>query len=207
VLHVYKRAGESVDGTTATPIAEVADLTVLEVRAQVSPATLVRLRDNMTASVHAAGLDAALPGSIARVSPAVDTTTLLGTVRIRLEPLTAAALTPAATPATDDGDKPGPAPTPPVGSAATVVISLSRHAGIIVPATALRRSAVGTDEIVVCDKGIAKVREVEIGHRGESGVEVAKGVVAGEQVVTDHALGLEDGQALAPAAPAAARKP
>ena len=41
VLHVWKRVGESVDGTTATPVAEVADVAMLELRAQVPPAALV----------------------------------------------------------------------------------------------------------------------------------------------------------------------
>ena len=38
------------------------------------------------------------------------------------------------------------------------------------------------------------MRTVTIGTRGERGVEIASGIAAGEQVVVDHVLGLEDGQ-------------
>ena len=175
VLHVWKRAGESVDGTTATPVAEVADLTVLEVRAQVPPAVLVKLKEGATAQVRVLGVDAAITGAVSRVSPAVDPATLLGTVRVQL---------------------PSAQTAPPVGSAATALIAIGRHPGLVVPKAALRRSAVGTDEVVVCADGVAKVRAVTVGHRGDSGVEITKGLAAGDQVVVDHVLGLDDGQAL-----------
>jgi multidrug efflux system membrane fusion protein len=184
VLHVYRRAGESVDGTGATPIAEVADLAVLEVRAQVPPGVLAKLHEGLATTVRVLGTDTVLPGAVSRVAPAVDPTTLLGTVRVQLEPAKTA---------------------PPVGSAATALIAIGRHPGLVVPVTALRRSAVGTDELVACEGNVAKVRAVTIGHRDESGVEIVKGLAAGEQVVVDHVLGLDDGQALIAGSGAAAR--
>ena len=180
VLHVWKRAGESVEGSTSTPVAEVADLTVLEIRAQVSPGVLVKLKDGLTAQVHMIGVDAAIAGIVSRVSPAVDPTTMLGTVRIQL---------------------PSAQTAPPVGSAATAQIAIAHHPGLVVPASAQRRSAVGTDELVACEAGVAKIRPVTIGHRGDT-VEITKGLAAGEQIVIDHVLGIDDGQALvAPTAP------
>jgi RND family efflux transporter MFP subunit len=181
VLHIYHRTGESVDGTAATPIAEVADLGVLEVRAQVPPTVLVKLKDGLVAHVQVLGNDAPVDGSVARVAPAVDPTTLLGSVRVQL----GAAAVP-----------------PPVGSAATARIAIGKHPGVVVPASALRRSTIGSDEVVVCDKGVAKVRAVTIGTRTSDAIEIVKGLAAGEQVVVDHVLGLDDGQALvAPGAP------
>jgi RND family efflux transporter MFP subunit len=175
VLHLFRRTGESVDGTTATPVAEVADTTVLEVRAQVPPAVLVKLQDNLAAHVKVLGSDAEVPGTVARVAPAVDPTTLLGSVRVEL----------------------GPTPKPPpVGTAATARIVISHRPGVVVPPTALRRSAVGSDEVVVCEGGVAKVRTVTIGQRGDAVVEITSGLKAGEQIVVDHVLGLDDGQAL-----------
>ncbi len=174
VLHIYKRAGESVDGTTSTPVAEVADLAVLEVRAQVAPQTLVQLRDGLAATVHAiSGED--VPATVARVAPAVDPVTLLGSVRVQLEP-TKVVL--------------------PVGSAATARIVIAKRSGLVVPTTALRRSAIGSDELVVCDKGVARVREVSLGQRGDATTEVTKGLAAGDQIVVDHVLGLDDGTPL-----------
>jgi len=68
--------------------------------------------------------------------------------------------------------------------------------GVRVPESALRRSMTGADELVVCDHDVARVRVVEVGSRSAAGVEIAKGLAAGEQIVVDHALGLEDGQPL-----------
>lgn len=175
VLHVWKRVGESVDGTAATPVLEVADLSVLEVRAQVTPAVLGKLADGLAAQVQALGAAAALPAIVARVAPAVDPVTSLGTVRVQLR--RAARL--------------------PVGSAATARISLGQHLGRVVPAAALRRSPLGTDEVVVCAGGVARGRAVTLGARTEAGVEVTGGLADGEAIVVDHVLGLEDGQRLA----------
>ena len=179
VLHVWKRAGESVDGTTATPVAEIADVSVLEVRAQVAPASLIKLADGLAATVRIAGVEAEIPAIVARVAPAVDPTTLLGTVRVRL---------------TGGG-------TIPIGSAATARIVITRHPGLVVPPDALRRSQLGTDEVVTCKDDLAKVVAVTIGQRAASGVEITSGLVAGDRVVVDHVLGLEDGQHLTSKAP------
>jgi RND family efflux transporter MFP subunit len=176
VLHVWKRVGESVDGTTATPVAEVADLSTLEVHAQVPPTALTPLRESMTASVRVLGADQPMAATVVRVAPAVDSTTLLGLVRLRIDAPDASSLK--------------------VGSAATARIVIAKRPGLVVPASALRRSLVGADEVVVCENGVARVRVVKIGNRSERGVELEDGVKAGEQVVVDHALGLEDGQQL-----------
>jgi len=174
VLHLWKRTGESVDGTTATPVAEVADTSTLELRAQLPAAQLARVRDGMPASVRIAGADRAMAATVRRVAPAVDAQTLLGTVHVQL-----------------DGNV-----VAPVGSAATGWIVLARHRGLVVPEGALRRSMTGADELVVCDKDIARVRTVAVGERSGDGAEIVKGLAAGEQVVVDHVLGLEEGQPL-----------
>ncbi len=174
VLHVWKRAGESVDGTTANPVVEIADVTVLEVRAQVSPGALVKLKDGLAATVTVIGIPAPVAATVARVAPAVDPTTLLGTVRVQLAPGTAI----------------------PVGSAASARIVVSTHPGLIVPPEALRRSQLGTDEVVTCKGDVAKAVVVTVGQRAATGVEITSGLVAGDQVVIDHVLGLEDGQHL-----------
>jgi RND family efflux transporter MFP subunit len=175
VLHLYKRVGESVDGTGATPVAEVADLSVLEVHAQVPTAGLAKLADGLAASVEVIGLPGELPATVVRVAPAVDPTTLLGNVRVAIS-------------AEAKGVK--------VGSAARARIVIATHPGVMVPETALRRSIVGADEVVVCADGKAKIAEVTVGKRTEHGVELASGVAAGAQVVVDHVLGLDDGQEL-----------
>jgi RND family efflux transporter MFP subunit len=178
VLHVLRRAGEHVDGTASTPLAELADLSILEVRAQVAPRAMLQLRDGQAAHVEVAGAPP-LAATVARVSPAVDATTLLGTVRLQL---------------TD-------APRLPVGTAATARVVIARHPGLVVPRAALRRAETGAEELVVCEAGkVARIRRVTVGQRTPGGAEITAGLTAGEAVVVDHALGLEDGQRLAPPA-------
>jgi RND family efflux transporter MFP subunit len=174
VLHLWKRVGESVDGTGAMPVVEVADTSSLELRAQVAPKSLVAIHDGMAASVRVLGVDAPIAAKVTRVSPAVDPATLLGTVRLGLASATGL----------------------PVGSAATGRIVTGTHQGLVIPATALRRSMTGSDEIVVCDGKVARVRAVDVGAREAATVEITKGLAANERVVVDHVLGLDEGQAL-----------
>jgi HlyD family secretion protein len=185
VLHLQRKVGESVDGTTATPIAEVADISVLELHAQAPPAALRPVRDGMRATVAVLGSDATVAGTVVRVAPAVDPATLLGLVRIAL--------------ASAEGIA--------VGTSATARISTGQRPGVRVPASALRRSLVGEDEVVVCAGGTAHVRKVAIGNRGDQGVEIKAGVKAGERVVVDHVLGLQDEQPLTAPGQATSEKP
>jgi RND family efflux transporter MFP subunit len=184
VLHLQRKVGESVDGTAATPIGEIADLSVLELHAQAPPAALRPLREGMPAAVRVLGSEAPVSGTVVRVAPAVDPATLLGVVRIAL--------------ASGEGIQ--------VGTAATARISIGQRPGIRIPTTSLRRSMVGEDEVVVCEAGTAHVRKVEIGSRGEQGVEIKDGLKAGEQVVVDHVLGLQDDQPLTAAGEGSAAK-
>ncbi|HEY4180034.1 MAG TPA: efflux RND transporter periplasmic adaptor subunit [Kofleriaceae bacterium] len=174
VLHVFKRAGESVDGTTATPVVEIADTSTLEVRAQLPSSALIGVREGMIARVELPGVTAPLTAKVARVAPAVDPATLLQTVRITIDGAEGVA----------------------VGSPATASITLATRPGFIVPSTAIRRSLVGTDEIVVCDGDTARVRVVEVRPRDALSSEILSGLKSGEKIVVDHPLGLEDGQAL-----------
>jgi RND family efflux transporter MFP subunit len=178
VLHLWKRVGESVDGTTATPVAEVADLSILELHAQVPTAAMARLSDNLPATVRVIGLPAAFPASVTRVAPAVDPTTLLGSVRLAIDPKASGVA----------GVK--------VGSAATARVVIATRPGVVVPDTALRRSMVGADEVVVCDGNVARITAVAVGQRSERGVELSSGIKPGARIVVDHVLGIEDGQAL-----------
>ena len=178
VLRLWKKVGESVDGSTATPVAEVADLTILELHAQVPTGAMARLADKLSATVRVIGLPGSFPASVVRVAPAVDPATLLGGVRVAID-LGAEGIA---------GIK--------VGSAATARIVVAKRPGLLVPETALRRSMVGADELVVCDGNVAKIAEVTIGQRGERGIEIASGIKPGDKVVVDHVLGIEDGQGL-----------
>jgi RND family efflux transporter MFP subunit len=178
VLHLWKRVGESVDAGAATPIAEIADVSILELHTQVPTSVMAKLSEKLTASVRVLGIPKVFSASVVRVAPAVDPATLLGGVRLAIDPK-AEGMT-----------------AIPVGSAATGRIVIATRPGVIVPETALRRSLLGNDEVVVCDGSIARIASVRIGQRGERGVELTDGLKPGDRVVVDHVLGIEDGQAL-----------
>lgn len=176
VLQISRRVGESVDGTTATPVARVANVSTLELHAQLPAARLALVREGMPATVRVAAADRDISGKVVRVAPMLDPATLLGRLRVQL-----------------DGS-----PGVPVGSAATGAIVTGSHLGLLVPSSALRRSSVGSDEIVVCDGSVARVRTVVVGPHLAAMVAISDGLHLGERVVADHVLGLEDAQALAP---------
>lgn len=179
VLQLWKRVGETVDGTATTPLARIADVSTLEMHAQLAAASLASIQEGMPATVRLVGTRTDITGKVVRVARALDPATLLGAVRIVLAGTQSA----------------------PVGSAATGTIVTGNHAGLLVPTSALRRSTVGSDELVVCDGTVARVRTATVGERIGDLVEITKGVRPGERVVTEHVLALEEGQALAPAAP------
>ncbi len=186
VVRLYRHAGELVDGTPATPIAEIADPSRLELKADVAASDLVRVADGAPVTIR---LDAVpgetLKGAVVFVSPAVDPATSLGVVRASIQP--------------------------PVAGAVHLVFGLSgsielpvagRPGAVVVPAVAVRRSPEGAEEVVVCGGAVASVRPVTVGgHAGEL-VEITAGLKAGERVVTEHVLGLEDGARLQVKAPA-----
>lgn len=174
VAQLLRRTGETVDGTPATPIARLLGTSTQEVSADATAADLTRVHVGDAAVLRdAAGEEIA--GHVLRVSRSVDAVTAVGEVRVRLA-----------------GRAPVPLLTP-----VTVVVSVAVHRGALtVPAVALRRSEAGLDEVVVVEKGAAKVRPVTLGIRAGDSVEVAAGLDGREVIVVDSPLGLVDGVAL-----------
>ncbi|HEX2679098.1 MAG TPA: efflux RND transporter periplasmic adaptor subunit [Polyangiales bacterium] len=181
VVKLSRAPGDLVDGTSQTPLAQIADPSVLELRADAPALALVRLRDQASVAIHLDALpERTLSGHVAMVSAAVDTQTGLGTVRIAI----------------DKNDVPLK-----IGLAGRAEVQVGASAAaVVVPAGALRRSATGEDEVVVCaekdGKHVAQARAVKAGAREADRVEVREGLKAGEPIVVDHALGLEDGAEL-----------
>jgi len=188
VVHVLRRAGELVDGTPATPVVEIADPEHLELRAEAPAAALVRVHEGDAAEIRIDALpEHALRGRVVFVSPAVDAMTSLGLVRAAIDPPEDAGL------------------DLKLGLAGSVAVEVGRVAdAVLVPEASLRRSTEGTRQVIVCVAAggsvRAEVREVEVGARDDGSVQIRSGVTAGELVVTDHVLGLDDGAALEPAA-------
>lgn len=172
---VLRHAGEVVDGTAATPVLRLLGTSVQEVSADATPADLARVAVGNDATVSVPGGSRALPGRVVRVARAVDPASGVGEVRARLT-------------------EKSPAP---LLSSTTMTILLAVHRGVVAVSTlAIRRSDAGTDEVVVVEKGAAKVRPIRTGLRSSGLTEVLEGLSVGETVVVDSPLGLSDGTPL-----------
>ena len=179
VIRLFRRPGELVDGSPATPILEIADPSHLELTADAAASDLVRLRKGQRADVSVAALPGrAWKGTVKVVSPAVDRATGLGVVRVTLE------LT--------DGDR------PPIGLLGLANVQLGAPRSVVgVPTAAVRNGRESEAEVVLCGAdGLAHVLRIPRGAAApEKGKLEAKGVTAGQLVALDS-LGINDGDAL-----------
>lgn len=180
VVRLLRREGEVVDGTPATAIMQVADPSSLELSASVRASDLVMIAPGQTAEVSLEPL----PGrrfvaSVRSVSPAVDLTTGVGTVRLSLE--TAGA-------------------NVPIGILGTAAVHVgSERTTDVVPASAIRSAGGTRTEIVLCIDGHARPLPVVVGDRREQVVQIVSGlesVARPARVATDGLTGLADGTAL-----------
>ncbi len=177
VVRVFRRAGESVDGTPATPVVQIASPSGAQVAAEATGEMLARLKPDQPAEVSVRGSTGApLKARVLRVARAVDATTGSGEVRLAFE---------------------GDAPRLPFGLAVEVRAAIDHRDGAaIVPARALRHGEEGKTEVVVMDQGKAIVRAVVTGLADGDRVEVVSGVSRNESVVVDDPVGLTEGTAL-----------
>jgi RND family efflux transporter MFP subunit len=174
VVRLLRRPGELVDGTPATPVIEVADPSRLELVSDATAPDLVRIAKGARAEVSVAALSGMRwEGTVSSVSPAVDRTTGLGTIRVAIDLATGV--------------------RPPIGTLGTarVIVGATRSA-MVVPKTSLR-SGVGTEaEIISCGAdGFAHLKRVKRGTAIGDKVEVTS-LPAGELVATDP-IGIADG--------------
>ena len=180
VLRILRRPGELVDGTSATAVAQVADISVLELVADVPARDLVRLVKGASATLRISAFpDREFKGRVERVSPAVDPASGVGAVRVRLLDLAGA--------------------HPPVGAYGVAHIATGApRPVVIVPAAALRASIGGEAEVVVCGAdGIAHVRTVRpFVSRGGVVDVIAADLKGGERVAIDPVIGIGDGDAI-----------
>lgn len=176
VLKVFRRPGELVDGTPATPVVEIADPSRLELVADTTASELVRAKNGQRASITVAALPgAAWTGTVTAVSPAVDRATGLGVVRVGLQ-LTSGA-------------------RPPIGLLGTARVELGAPRTVQgVPVAALRSGKGAEVEVMLCGKdGIAHARALPRGATAGGLVE-AKGLTASDEIVVEPTVGVNDGE-------------
>jgi RND family efflux transporter MFP subunit len=185
VVKVMRGTGELVDGTPSTPIVEVANTSTLELGCDVASSDLVRINEGSDAAVHLDALpEQTIGGKVVRIAPTVDPTTSLGRVRVELAPSRALKS------------------RLHLGMAGGATLAAGQHSALVVPPSALRRSQDGRDQVVACahreHEVVARVKDVSVGVRGDSWVEISRGLTSGTLVVVDRSLGLEDGTRIAP---------
>ncbi|HEY3254793.1 MAG TPA: efflux RND transporter periplasmic adaptor subunit [Polyangiaceae bacterium] len=175
VTKLWRGAGAIVDGTAATPIAQVAAAAGAEFVADATEADLQQISAGRPATISLGSNAPQLEGTIRAVSSSLDAATGLGTVRIALTA----------------------APNLLMGAHGRVTIATRhRDAVLSLPAEALRGSVSDGAEVVVCADHLAKIRTIEVGYRDQHRLEVVSGLAEGERVAIDHVLGLDDGTVL-----------
>src|SRR2546425_95077 len=177
VVRVFRRPGESVDGTPATPVIQVASATGAQVAAEATADTLSRLARDQPAEIESRGSPgAALKAHVLRIARAVDSSTGSGEVRL----------------AFDDA-----APPLPLGLGVDVRVAVGRRErATIVPTKALRRGDGGKTEVVIVGKGKAGSRSVVTGLTGGERTEGASGLSRAERGWVDDPMGPAEGTAL-----------
>ena len=176
VTRVWRGPGALVDGTAATPIAQVAAALGAELVADATERDLARIAAGQRARVQLTPGTEPLVGSVRALSSVLDVSTGLGLVRVSLT------------------DAP---PSLLMGAHGRVVIT-TKHRDLVqlLPAEALRGAVADGAEVVVCSGNAATVRAVTVGYRDEHHFEVVAGLAADDKVAVDHVLGLDTGTAL-----------
>jgi len=189
VLKVLRRAGDTVDGSPATPVVEIAAPTPVQVAADATAAALRSIVPGQRAEVSAHGQDArqgeaatqgqaatALPAKVLRVARSVDAATGAGEVRL------------------DFADASVPLV---LGTSVSIRVAVREKSdALTVPAAAIRRGPDGAAQVVVVEGTTARVRAVTVGIADHERVEILSGLKAGEPVVVDDPVGLVDGMAV-----------
>lgn len=168
------RVGQIV-GMAGEPLFRLVRDGEVELEAEVTENRLHSVGVGQSARVEVAGTDDAIPGKVRLVEPTVDPQTRLGRIKIALPP--SAALKP--------------------GLFARGVVETARRDGVVVPQSAVLFGAKGAYVQVVLD-GLVAQRAVTIGLQDADGVEIARGIAAGETVVARAGGFLREGDRVTP---------
>jgi membrane fusion protein (multidrug efflux system) len=165
--------GEQVDGTAATPIFEVANLTEVELFGSVPGVYLGEIRVGQRLSLVTDTFPGkTFSGSVVAISPAVDPATNVGTVRIRAS---------------------NPAGLLRLGMFVSTQLPLETHANaVVVPSQAVYRDEEGKPQVYRVQGENAEAVPVELGIEAKDRVELLSGVKPGETIILTGGYGLSD---------------
>jgi HlyD family secretion protein len=154
------------------PLITVMDLSEVIARAHVSPPEAASLKVGNPATINVPGITASIKGRVALVSPAVDANST--TVEVWV-----------AAPNPAGKLKPG-------ASAHVSMVAETVTKAIVAPAAALLTSTDGLTSVIVLDTdNVPHKKKVETGIRDGDDVQITKGLVGGERVVTMGAFELD----------------
>jgi multidrug efflux system membrane fusion protein len=174
VVKVLRRAGDTVDGTPATPVVEIASPTPIQVAADATAEALRQVANGQRAEITTHDQTAiTLPAKVLRAMQSVDPATGAGEVRLGFDDPKAALV---------------------LGTSVSIRVAVrEKPDALFVPASAIRRGPDGEAQVVVVDGTTARVRAVEVGLAEQARVEIVSGLAPGERVVVDDPVGLVDG--------------
>jgi RND family efflux transporter MFP subunit len=172
VAAILVPAGQSVDGN-ATPVVEIADTKVLDLRAPVSAARVGDVAVGQRAELDVEGVGK-VAGAVEAIAPLVDPATNTVVVRIRVP--------------NDAGRLRG-------GMFARGAVLGTPHPGLAVPRAALLPGDGGAASVVavVDGAGVVSHRALVLGADAGDAVEARGGLVAGERVIVAGGYALPDG--------------
>jgi len=173
VVKKFVSGGEQVDGTAATPIAEIADLGEVEVLANLPPSDLAHLHPGEAVQLSSESLPGkSFAGHVIAVSPAVDPQTNTGSARIRVS--------------NSSGElRLG------MFLAAQIPAKIDKQA-LTVPAQAIYRDDEGNPRVFIVSGDTATSTPVTLGIQNTDRVEILSGVKQGDTLILTGGYGLGD---------------
>ena len=166
--------GEQVDGTAAQPIVEVADIAQLDFAGNLPADYLGKIHPGETLPVTSDALPGrTFSGRVVAIAPAVDPSTNVGGVRIRIA-------------------NPGGALKLGMYLNAQVQVETHKNA-LLIPSEAIYRDESGKPIVYEVIGGVAKVADITPGIESSGKAEVLDGVKEGDTIILSGGYGLDDG--------------
>ncbi len=152
---------------------------LIEMKAEVAEADLIKLAVGQSAAVRLAGSSTTVQGKIRMVRPTVDPQTRLGTVHITIADTAKAR----------------------AGMYASATIIAEEKQAVVLPRTSVT-SAHGISTVRKVENGVVRLVPVTVGIQDGSFVEILSGLEAGEQAVAKAGAFVRDGDRIIPVKPA-----
>jgi RND family efflux transporter MFP subunit len=183
VVKRFISGGEQVDGTAAAPIVEIANLSEVELNANVPASDISRMKEGQSIQMTSAAMPGkTFTGKIVGVSLSVDPASNAGLVRIRIP--------------NGNGDLR-------LGMFLGAQVPVETHARTLtIPPGAIYRGEDGNPRVFIVQGDTANVSEIKLGIETPDRVEVLSGVNDGDTIILAGGYGLTDKAKVAVGTPA-----